>query len=87
MARQCGHVVCLNCVKKILVPSKGNKKSQEEEPVLCYVCDVPTSTKNTAQGQDGLGLPSGMVQLKSEGTGFSAHGSNTVEKSGVGFQC
>lgn len=90
MAEKCGHVLCLNCVKKFLLPSeKQQSKAEAESPIACFVCSTPVavSTKpvKTASSKDAL--PTGLVKLKSEGTGFSARGSRTVEKSSVAFQC
>ncbi|GAB0136322.1 hypothetical protein EsDP_00004627 [Epichloe bromicola] len=90
MTQQCGHVMCLSCVKRFLIPSKTKAISgspDPEPPITCYVCDSPISGKSVTQGPLSIALPVGLVLLKSEGTGFSARGSNTVEKSGVGFQC
>ncbi|OAQ68237.1 zinc finger containing protein [Pochonia chlamydosporia 170] len=87
MAQPCGHVLCLNCVKKFLVPQGRQTLSDEEQPLMCYVCDTPVVGKTARYGSSTPKLPAGLVLLKSEGTGFSARGSNTVERSGVAFQC
>ncbi|KAG5983090.1 hypothetical protein E4U55_000846 [Claviceps digitariae] len=93
MMQQCGHVMCLSCVKRLLIPSKTKDVAAaspaHEPPMVCYVCDSPVLDKSVTQPQPETSpsLPKGLVLLKSEGTGFSARGSNTVEKSGVGFQC
>ncbi|KAG6005502.1 hypothetical protein E4U21_007896 [Claviceps maximensis] len=93
MMQNCGHVMCLSCVKRLLIPSKTNqvvaKSAGLEPPMVCYVCESPVLDKSGMQTQSTTSppLPKGLVLLKSEGTGFSARGSNTVEKSSVGFQC
>ncbi|KAG5925916.1 hypothetical protein E4U42_003823 [Claviceps africana] len=96
MMQQCGHVMCLSCVKRLLISPKTKEgvsaSPASEPPMVCYVCDSPVLDKSATQTQPQSGttsssLPKGLVLLKSEGTGFSARGSNTVEKSGVGFQC
>ncbi|KAG6005960.1 hypothetical protein E4U43_000519 [Claviceps pusilla] len=94
MMQQCGHVMCLSCVKRLLIPSKTKElaaaPSGSETPMVCYVCESPILDKSVTQLQSATSsppLPAGLVLLKSEGTGFSARGTNTVEKSGVGFQC
>ncbi|KAF5005644.1 hypothetical protein FDECE_7921 [Fusarium decemcellulare] len=87
MARQCGHVLCHNCVKQFMIPSTKKSSSEDDPPLTCYVCDVPLTSKS--QKQDAAQGPSipGLVALRSEGTGFSARGANTVERSSVAFQC
>lgn len=92
MARQCGHVICHSCVKQFMVPS-SKKASSEEEPIplTCYVCDMSLtsseSQKHDTSAQTSSTTVPGLVALRSEGTGFSARGSSTVERSGVAFQC
>lgn len=85
MAKQCGHVLCYNCVEKFLLPSARNKGAEGEALLACYVCDVPSKPAK-ADVPKGT-LPPGLVMLRSEGTGFSARGANAVKRTGVGFQC
>lgn len=87
MAKACGHVLCLACVKLFFAPPKKKASPEtEEEPLLCFVCEASLGPRaTTADTKDAL--PAGLVLLKSEGTGFSAKGGNTIEKSGVNFQC
>ncbi|KAG6042006.1 hypothetical protein E4U41_007102 [Claviceps citrina] len=97
MVQQCGHVMCLSCVKRLLIVPKPKEASASapdpEPPMACYVCEAPISGKSDKsaapqrQAATSASLPVGLVLLRSEGTGFSARGSNTVAKSGVGFQC
>lgn len=90
MAEKCGHVLCLNCVKKFVLPSgKQQAKEEDEAPIACFVCSTPVAvtTKHGKSSSSKDALPTGLVKLKSEGTGFSARGSRTVEKSSVAFQC
>ncbi|GAO16451.1 uncharacterized protein UV8b_06373 [Ustilaginoidea virens] len=87
MATSCGHVMCLSCVKKFLIPPKDVVASEPEAFITCYVCDVPISNKPAEKSSSPPELPLGLVFLKSEGTGFAARGSNTVQRNGVGFQC
>jgi nitric oxide synthase-interacting protein len=69
-----------------MIPSKKSA-SEDAPPPTCYVCDVPLPSKS--QKQDGAtdSLLPGLIALQSEGTGFSARGGNTVERSSVAFQC
>lgn len=86
MMQQCGHVLCMSCVKKFLVaPSKGHEEGATA--MACFVCDMPVADKAAGHGDSGTSLPPGLVALKSEGTGFSARGSSVVQKAGVAFQC
>ncbi|OAA54426.1 zinc finger containing protein [Cordyceps fumosorosea ARSEF 2679] len=88
MAVKCGHVLCLNCVKQFVKPPSKQpaKGATTDVPAACFVCDTPLAW--LADGPaSGSTLPSGMIALKSEGTGFSARGGNTVERTNVAFQC
>lgn len=84
LATKCGHVLCMSCVKQFMLPARKDKV-KEDTPVMCYVCDVPAAV--VLAESEGDKLPAGLVALKSEGTGFSAKGGNTVGKTSVGFQC
>lgn len=87
LVKQCGHVLCNSCVKKFMVPTRKPSSSEPEIPPSCYVCDTPLSSKTAKEdGSQSSSIP-GLVALKSDGTGFSARGSSTVEKSTVSFQC
>ncbi|RGP69753.1 nitric oxide synthase-interacting [Fusarium longipes] len=87
MAKQCGHVLCHSCVKQFMVPPAKKPCAEDDPPLTCYVCDVPLTSKSQKQDvASGSSIP-GLVALQSEGTGFSAHGGNTVERSSVAFQC
>ncbi|KAI6751245.1 hypothetical protein HG530_014159 [Fusarium avenaceum] len=85
MTKQCGHVLCHSCIKQFMIPSK--KSSSEDAPPTCYVCDVPLPSKSQKQYGATDSLLPGLIALQSEGTGFSARGGNTVERSSVAFQC
>ncbi|KAG6193946.1 hypothetical protein E4U27_000029 [Claviceps purpurea] len=93
MMQQCGHVMCLSCVKRLLLPSKAKEVSAASpDPdvlLVCFVCETPIRDKSGTQLQSAAktSLPMGLVLLKSEGTGFSARGSNKVNKSGIGYHC
>lgn len=88
LARRCGHVLCNKCVQQFLVPSRKQQQKEEGDPIIaCYVCDEPVAMSSSLHAESSSSLPTGLVALKSEGTGFSARGSNTVAKSGTAFQC
>ncbi|KAL7940914.1 hypothetical protein V8C42DRAFT_336208 [Trichoderma barbatum] len=89
MAEKCGHVLCLSCVKQFLLPSEKLQTQETESHIACFVCSSPVAvvTKPTKPSSSKDSLPTGLIKLKSEGTGFSARGSRTVEKSSVAFQC
>ncbi|ETR97030.1 hypothetical protein M419DRAFT_39739 [Trichoderma reesei RUT C-30] len=92
MAEKCGHVLCFSCVKQFLLPSEKAQAAAKEEAashIACFVCSAPVAvtSKPVKVSSPKDPLPTGLVRLKSEGTGFSARGSRTVEKSSVAFQC
>lgn len=66
--------------------AKGGGGKIDAEPVMCFVCDTVLEFAADA-GESKMSLPSGMIALKSEGTGFSARGGSTVERTNVAFQC
>ncbi|PQE06894.1 Nitric oxide synthase-interacting protein [Rutstroemia sp. NJR-2017a BVV2] len=99
LAKPCGHVVCKSCVTKFMTPSAERDPHAPEvnqSRVLCYVCEADlTELKGKDKGgKDGKEkekekekIKPGLVEIKSEGTGFASVGGNRVEKMGVNFQC
>ncbi|KAK4059561.1 hypothetical protein Trihar35433_10837 [Trichoderma harzianum] len=89
MADKCGHVLCFSCVKQFLLPSEKQQTQEAETNIACFVCSTPVAvvTKPTKISSAKDSLPTGLIKLKSEGTGFASRGSRTVEKSSVAFQC
>lgn len=97
LTNPCGHVLCKSCVDKFMTPGKvadPHAPEQEAGKVRCYVCetDLTEARGKTAKAEreerderEKTGL--GMVEIKSEGTGFASGGTNKVEKVGVAFQC
>ena len=84
MAKKCGHVLCQKCVKQFMIPSGKNKAV--DDIIGCFVCEEPVAV-SSSERDVGSGLPTGLVALRSEGTGFSSKGSSTVGKTGLAFQC
>ncbi|KAK1659370.1 RING finger domain-containing protein [Colletotrichum godetiae] len=78
MAEKCGHVICRNCAVKFMTPQEN----------ACYVCDarLPAARPDNKQKEPKQEF-AGLIELRSEGTGFSARGASKVERSGVAFQC
>ncbi|KAF6843668.1 Nitric oxide synthase-interacting protein-like protein [Colletotrichum musicola] len=88
LARKCGHVICRSCAVKLMAPDKSKGSFPQQN--VCYVCDaVLMSDASSSRGKQQEQEFPGLIELRSEGTGFSARGSNKVEKSGgvAGFQC
>jgi nitric oxide synthase-interacting protein len=84
LAKPCGHVLCKSCVDQFMKPSGS-------EPVRCYVCEADVTENNHSSKKEGKAekerIRPGLVELRREGTGFSAGGSNQVKKDTVNFQC
>ncbi|KAI1659617.1 ENOS interacting protein [Daldinia decipiens] len=99
LAKPCGHVMCRNCVDKFMRPSRHHHdphaSAGDAASLRCYVCEADlTDQKGSNDGggekskkKDKERIRPGLVELRSEGTGFSAGGVNQVQKSGVAFQC
>ncbi|OHF00589.1 RING finger domain-containing protein [Colletotrichum orchidophilum] len=87
MAENCGHVICRNCAVKFMAPVKGDDCTTPQENA-CYVCDsgLPATRPDSKQKERKQEF-AGLVELRSEGTGFSARGASKVERRGVAFQC
>ncbi|KAF2278019.1 uncharacterized protein EI97DRAFT_432107 [Westerdykella ornata] len=99
LAIPCGHVLCKPCVEKFLKPEhRHHRDAHDEEPepdmIHCYVCDADLSPgpeskekegKKHKKGDDRAPKP-GLVDIRTEGTGFAGGGKNVVKKEGVAFQ-
>jgi nitric oxide synthase-interacting protein len=95
----CGHVLCKPCVEKFLKPEHRHHRDAHDdgpdpETVHCYVCDADLTTTPEAKEKDGKknkkdkekGLKPGLVEIKSEGTGYASGGRSLVKREGVAFQ-
>ena len=81
LAKPCGHVLCKSCVDQFMKPSAG-------APVRCFVCEANLTERPQKEGKaEKDKIRPGLVELRREGTGFSAGGSNQVKKDGVTFRC
>jgi len=101
LAIPCGHVLCKPCVEKFLTPDHrhhrdAHDKDPESKSIHCYVCDADLTGKpeTEKEGKEGKkskkdkekGPKPGLVELRTEGTGFAGGGKNMVKKEGIAFQ-
>ncbi len=75
-------------------PHASRTKQGQKARVTCYVCETDLSGKKVTakEGEDVSksekgGIRSGLVELRSEGTGFAGGGNNMTQRKGVAFQC
>ncbi|EGZ71426.1 ENOS interacting protein [Neurospora tetrasperma FGSC 2509] len=100
LAKPCGHVLCKNCVDKFMKPTghhDPHAPDVDPDAIVCYVCDTELTEKKESSSKKGKErkkekkeketIKPGLVELRREGTGFSAGGTNQVKKDGVGFAC
>ncbi|KAF3924946.1 hypothetical protein ABW21_db0209194 [Orbilia brochopaga] len=97
VAKPCGHVLCKPCVKKfILAPHDDPHASLDKQPLRCSVCetnlsDAPASTSSSRKkdrDKEKDAVKPGLVQISSDGTGFTAGGGKILAKKEMAaFQC
>ena len=75
-------------------PHASPTEQGEKSRVVCYVCETDLSDRKNKmkEREDGAKLEKGaakpgLVELRSEGTGFAGGGDNMVQRNGVAFQC
>ncbi|KAL9102409.1 MAG: hypothetical protein Q9163_002430, partial [Psora crenata] len=91
MAIPCGHVLCKPCAGKFMSqdtgprdPHDGFKKESTASKIICYVCsaDVTPSEGNLSDGKkkskqaEKAEVKPGLIELRSDGTGFAGGGDN-----------
>ncbi|KAF2821469.1 zinc finger-containing protein [Ophiobolus disseminans] len=98
IAIPCGHVLCKPCVDKFLRPEHRHHRDAHDdapapESVHCYVCDADLTSAVDGKEKEGKkkrekekGVKPGLVEIRSEGTGFASGGKAVVKREGVAFQ-
>ena len=99
MAVPCGHVLCKTCVAAFLQPhDKADPHNPEEDHrcIRCYVCDSDLTRHDGFEEKDSKCRKNkhskqkpklGLIEIRSDGTGFAGGGKNLIKKDGVVFQC
>ncbi|KAB8289790.1 hypothetical protein EYC80_010423 [Monilinia laxa] len=96
LAKPCGHVLCKSCVTKFMTPSGYDPHAEvgiDHNAVNCYVCEADLTERGDMKGNekdkkgDKEKIKPGLVEIRSEGTGFASTGGNKVVKDDVTFQC
>jgi nitric oxide synthase-interacting protein len=95
LAKPCGHVLCKACASQFMKPSGHDPHAapadaKHANAARCYVCDGDVTERSAKKGgekKEKDKIRPGVVELKSDGTGFSAGGTNEVKRSGSAFQC
>lgn len=80
-----------------LDPHRSDTAEGETElgQILCYVCETDITPvrkhakayKEKQKGEKASKIKPGLVEIRSEGTGFARGGDNMAKKQGVAFQC
>lgn len=90
LAVPCGHVTCKPCAGKFVLASKApvepSAAAPEDYPT-CFVCDADLRNSHDEKGGGKAALTPGLVEIKSEGTGFAGGGTNMAKRQGIAFQC
>ena len=67
-------------------PADAHAPAQEFH-LTCYVCNTDLCGSHDEKDGDKGGLKPGIVEIKSEGTGFAGGGTIMAKRQGVAFQC
>ena len=75
-------------------PHASAAEQLDRNRILCYVCETDITGKGAVVDSEGKVTRRkeregklGLVEIKSEGTGFAGGGKNMATRHGVAFQC